>query len=320
MANDLIDDLPATTHKGFGDWYRKRGAFIEASAYYLIALERDPKLTIARYRLACAMSASAPETDLGLFWLEGAVEAGFWGAPALKEDEAFASHHESERYKAALATVEGRYANAVLDWKSRSVVAFPTEVPEGSTLPAMIFLHGFGDHHRSYIGRIHELKKHNFVGIAVSGTMPFCEDSLRWNQLDVESTHEAIQAAIKRHVAEGVPLDESRIYLTGFSQGALHASKLLALYPDAYRGGIALSIGGSQELVAPIDVDKKRPLFGVWGTAEHPGNIALMEEARELWGAAALPWREHTHDGQHHFPGDWETVLPEALEWLRSFE
>lgn len=316
IAGDLMSGQSAETHKGYGDWYHARGALVEAATYYLIALERDPELNIARYRLACVMAGLDSEGESGLNWLESAVEAGFWGFASLKDEPAFARFHETERYKQLSSTVQERYTNAVLEWKPRSIVRAPESDDPAAKFPVLVFLHGYGDQHLSYADNAQVASENGYVGLAVSGTVPFYEDSMRWNQLEAESTHDAIQVALKEHASAGVPIDESRIFLVGFSQGALHATKLLALYPDSYSGGIALSIGGQQDLVAPTKSEKRRPLFGVWGTAEHEGNIAMMKEARDYWQAAGLPWREHTHDGEHHFPADWEAVFPVALEWL----
>ena len=64
----------------------------------------------------------------------------------------------------------------------------------------------------------------------------------------------------------------------------------------------------------------EQPLYLLYGTQEGSGIRNLVDRAAEEWREAGQRVRVEDHPGGHHFPGNWETVLADAMEWLLGEE
>lgn len=316
VLNDLLHDRTPRYYKQAGDWHARRGRRVEATTYYMLAYRIDPRQDVAAYEAAVQLAEAEQSKDLILAWLERAVKAGFWGAPELDDQAAFAPLREDPAFQALAARIRAAYLPAARAHAPPAVTVAPEGAPPATGWPVLVFLHGWGDNHWSYRDNAEEAAKLGWLGVAVAGTVPRTSDSFHWNEQAVEPTHRAVQAALQTEEKAGVKLDRARVFLLGFSQGATHAVRLVSDYPRDYAGALPISCGGSPELAAPQEPGRPRPVFAVWGKAEQEGNLEAMARLKGLWAAAKLPWQEHVHEGKHHFPEDWSEVHPRALEWL----
>lgn len=313
VVNQLLSLPNAAELKDAGDRYRNWQLDLEASAHYLMSLLRDPESSIAMYRLAASLTDLSPA--LSQEWLGRAVEAGFWGGQDMAEAMFWDPFRESDDFKAWTRTVDERYEKILATWEAPSIVRSPL-AESAESFPCLVFLHGWGDTHESYVEYAQLAAEHGYVGMALGGTHPFAADRFRWDTETIDETHAAVQRALVRAREVGLEIPADRVFLMGFSQGALHATRLVAEHPEDYAGVLALSIGGRQDLAPMREDAPPRPLFAVWGTAEHEGNVALMEQAKALWQQAGHPYREHVHEGGHHFPESWPEPLLQALSWF----
>ena len=79
----------------------------------------------------------------------------------------------------------------------------------------------------------------------------------RWNVWDdrrLPSDMDFIMALLK-HLKETYPVDESRIYASGFSMGSMMTNAITSSYPEVFAGGVALN-GPNVEYLTTLDASK----------------------------------------------------------------
>lgn len=298
------------------DTLKAQRDFEEAAAHYLAALQRKPELTMATYQLACNYALWGNK-DLALQWLKKAVDAGFWGYAMMKDDDDLVSIQKTQEFQEMLATVRERYPTEAARHKGGSRLEKPSGDAPKAGQPVILFLHGFGDGKAGYVAMARVAAERHVAGIAVDGPVVQYEGRYNWPTDSFEATHQHLQSVLARYKDE--PLDKSRVFLLGLSQGAEHAAGLVALHPESYAGAIALSPGGQPEPPAALSsAGPPRPLYVTVGRRELPGNKQTAKLWADTWRKAGWPVREESHGGGHHVPRGWEAEFPKVLAWLRN--
>lgn len=170
-------------------------------------------------------------------------------------------------------------------------------------VPALLMLHGLGADENDLIGLADALDPGLFI---VSVRAPFrYVVGFAWYGLEnvgeVESRSFATGLAALGQFVEGLPaaypIDPSRLYTLGFSQGAVMASSLLLTRPNLVAGAILLS--GYLPTNAALNIDAAgligQPVFLGHGTADPLIPVDFARQARDyLVGAGAeLTYHEY---------------------------
>src|SRR5262249_53151283 len=217
------------------------GEFSEAEAHYLAALKMRPRLTMATYQLACNYALWGRKKQ-AMETLKKAVDGGFWGYAMMKDDEDLVNIHSDAGYQGLLDTVKDRYAKEAPKQVGGSLLVLPDgDVPK-SGWPVLLMLHGFGDCKENYQSMAQDAADHGLAGIAVSGPLVQYQKRFSWPTDSFETTHKFLSEILQKY--DDKPLDHSRVFLLGFSQGAQHAAALTAMHPESYAGAIVISPGG----------------------------------------------------------------------------
>jgi predicted esterase len=298
------------------DTLKAQHDFEEAAAHYLAALQRKPDLTMATYQLGCNYALWG-NTELALQWLKKGVDAGFWGYAMMKDDDDLVSIQKTQEFQQLLATVKERYPAEAAKHKGGSALERPSGDVVLAGWPVILFLHGFGDGKAGYVPLARVAAQHHVAGIAVDGPVVQYEGRYNWPTDSFETTHQYLQNVLARYKDE--PLDKSRVYLLGLSQGAGHAAALVALHPESYAGAIVFSPGGKPEPPTTFaSAGPARPLYVTIGRREPAGNKQLAKLWADNWRKAGWPVREESHAGGHHVPRGWDSEFPKVLSWLHS--
>jgi polyhydroxybutyrate depolymerase len=144
----------------------------------------------------------------------------------------------------------------------------PEACPSGGTWPVVIDLHGSGSHPReqlSITGMAAEATRRGLVVLLPVAAAPMPNGGTTWNipqdptqADDVQYVIDALEDAALR-----VPLDRSRVYVSGFSGGARLASAFASAHPG--RLAAAGAVGG---LRAPDGPGAPVPIMAWHGTAD----------------------------------------------------
>lgn len=184
-------------------------------------------------------------------------------------------------------------------------LVFSVQAPKA---PALIILHGYGSNQED-LSELGELARSlGWYALSVPAPETLGPKRYAWPKNDPTITHAYLQAQLKAH-----DLLARKIYLAGFSQGALHSAWLVAKYPEHYSGVLAISPGGWVD-GEPSLSSKTTPLCLVGGRAELPRHRAKFEALARSWRAAGAPLKLWEHQGGHHFPSSWRADFSQCFQ------
>jgi predicted esterase len=325
IVEALLQEWSSVEYMVYGDQLKARGLYEKAAVFYLVALKMDKGLAAqVSYRLA-GNFALWNQSALAVKWLTRAVDAGFWGYELMKEDadlknvrtDPDAVHKDA--YEALLAKVKKRYEQEAPKNAGGSLMEKPSGDAPEKGWPVILLMHGYGSNKENIKEVAAFVAKNGFIGVAVSGPTVLDKNCYRWSNDGIEETHQHLVKALEKHKAD-VAVDPKRVYVAGFSQGALHAVLLAASKPEFYAGAVAISPSGHLKVPETLKAkpDSARPLYLLGGSQEPAGNKDLLKSCESLWKAGKWPVKVETHDGGHGFPADWQKRVGGALKWLRD--
>lgn len=194
--------------------------------------------------------------------------------------------------------------------------------------PLLLLLHGIGSNERDLFGLAPALDG-RFCVVSARAPLPLGPDAFAWFRLDFTPTGPVADAAeaersqetLVRFIGEAVAaygLDPRRVYLLGFSQGAIMSLAVALTRPDLLAGVVAMS-GRLPTLAADVAADPGAlaglPLLLVHGVADQVLPLHHGREARDHLATlpVALTYREYPMGHE---------VTPESLRdiaaWLSA--
>ncbi|PQO36772.1 hypothetical protein C5Y96_06285 [Blastopirellula marina] len=301
-----------------GDALKAQGMYDAAEEMYVDACNADPDFAFPMYQLACNYELSGKH-DEALEAFRQAMQRGFDDFPTALSDDELGKIRRRSDFQESLATIRTRYIIAASDHVGQPIAVRPETDKPPQGWPIILLLHGYGDSHLNYLDEAKLWAKQGLVAVVVPGSVPTHGDYYQWSDDSVEPTHQDLQAIVNSTLFDGV-VDLNRVYLLGFSQGALHAMLVTEEHPDLYAGCVALSPGGSliSQLAWPsLDPKKGTARFVLIHGDEEPHAPLVKIWAREC-GKAKWMFESQTHPGGHHFPDDWEDRVPGIASFLQK--
>jgi phospholipase/carboxylesterase len=126
-------------------------------------------------------------------------------------------------------------------------IHLPSHVEDGKKYPVVIALHGIGYNEQHMLALVEDLKE-EFILIGIRGDLPY-EDGYAYYYLkeygnperklfddSIEKLKDFIEYAIDHY-----PIDSDRVYLIGFSQGAILSMTLALILGDTVKGIVAMN-------------------------------------------------------------------------------
>ncbi|MEQ8771008.1 MAG: hypothetical protein RIB60_10930 [Phycisphaerales bacterium] len=197
------------------------GAYERAATVATTLAERHESSSVWAFNAACA-HARAGNLDDARRWVTACAERGFQGVRSFETDQDLDPIRGSQEFAEAFALVQAAARARLEEFQQAARVhAHPSWVPEhastDSPVPLVIALHGTG-------GRGDEMLRVWKEACAEVGAAIIAPDGLRpsgegyaWTYRD--ESEWLVRDLIER-VAAGMPVDTTRVVLTGFSQGA----------------------------------------------------------------------------------------------------
>ncbi|MCO6458242.1 MAG: alpha/beta hydrolase [Pirellulaceae bacterium] len=289
--------------------------FAEAEKFYERSMAADPTWGYPPYQLACNYELwNKPELAFPMY--AKAVERGFDDFPTALDDDELGRIRDRRDFPATLTEIRNLYiANAAT--RVGQPIAIPARGQKPATgWPMMLLLHGYGDSNTSYVDNARQWADLGFVSVAVPGSVPLSGGRFQWSRDSTDPTHQDLRAIVQSPLFDGL-VNRDKVFVLGFSQGALHAMLVTAEHPDVYAGVVAISPGGPlSERLAEPQLSSSRPAGCVFihGTQEPHAPYV------RTWAAAcqAAGWRfeSRTHPGRHHFPENWDELRPDVAGFL----
>lgn len=299
----------------YADIFKATEKFERAEELYLDVIEAQPTMAYAPYQLACNYELWGKH-DQAVASFQQAIDAGFDDFPTALGDDELGKIRERDDFTEQLLKIRKRYIASAEDRVGQPIAVKPVGDEPSGGWPVLFLLHGRGDSPVNYLDNAQAWAKLGVLAIALPGTVPAQDGRFIWSDASAEPTHAAIQEVLDSPELGNV--DRKRVYLLGFSQGALHAMVLAMDKPGEYAGVVSLSPGGpmSERISRPTlpKTISDRCLVFIHGDDEpHAPYVTIWEDACQRSG-----WRflNKTHAGGHHFPEDWETTRPEIARFL----
>lgn len=204
----------------------------------------------------------------------------------------------------------------------------PPPQPAGGRPPLLLLLHGVGSHEDDLVGLAPYLDP-RFLIVSARGPITLAPGMYAWFQVVLDPMHptinpdqaEASRQALIRFIgeaAEAYAADRRRVYLLGFSQGAIMSLSVALTAPSAVAGAVAMSGRLLPEVLphlAPPQALRGLPILLQHGTADQVLPVQHGRAARDRLATlpVELTYREYAMGHQIT-----EESLADAAAWLRA--
>ena len=305
----------AVSEARVADRLKSEKQYGKAEMAYFEAMLIDPTWSYPAYQLACNYELS-DQHQKAVTYFNKAIELGFADFPMALEDNELGKLRDASDFKNKLAEIRERYIKDAKERIGTPAAVIPEGDPPEGGWPLVLMLHGYGDSNESYLDFAKAWAGLGFVAVAVPGSVPFQQSGYVWAPESTDPTLKDLRAIVAAELISNV-INKEKVFLLGFSQGALHAILLTAKYRDEFAGVVALSPGGSliQQIVTP-KISEGRPgrLVFIHGSEESHAPIA--KKWSEACSQRGWEFTSGVHQGGHHFPRRWAAKRPAIAKFL----
>lgn len=278
----------------------------------------NPREGATAYNLALIYE-KLNQPDKAAEWLITSGKDGFAGATLVNTTPELAKTRQQARDPEAIALIRANRAKGLDKFKAEAeriepLVVLPPRHDKSKPAPLIIALHGTG-------GTGREMADVWRAPAAELGAVLVCPDALRpmgngfhWMFID-ESEWLVLHTA--EWAKSKYAIDDSRMILTGFSQGANVTIQVTTSHPDAFDGAI-VCCGHYESHVHPLP--EKDP--GQWPryallTGEHDEGAASNREFENLLKTRGVAVNLEIYKGLGHaFPRARDRELKEAVKFV----
>ncbi len=197
---------------------------------------------------------------------------------------------------------------------------------EAGTPPLLMLLHGIGSNEHDLYGLAPFLDE-RFLVISVRAPNTLGPGSYAWFEVDFTAQGPVInpeQAEISRktlitllnEAVTSYGADPERVYLMGFSQGAIMSASVALTQPELVAGVVMMSgriLPEIQPLIAPKEELAGLPFIVVHGTADTVLPITYGRASRELLSSLPVELTYHEYSMGHEVS---QESLNDVTTWL----
>ena len=300
---------------GIADRLKSAQEYKKAEAAYLRAMKTDPTWAYPPYQLACNYELWN-QHDKAVPMFEKAIELGFSDFPTALGDDELGELRDAEDFNKTLTKIRKRYIESGKKDVGTPIAVKPKGKKPDEGWPVILMLHGYGDSNVNYVPFAKAWAKLGFVAVAVPGSTPGGDGRFIWNLKSTDPTLKDLRAIMKSKLLAGI-VNKEKVFLLGFSQGALHALLLTAEHSDEFAGVVALSPGGSVsgKTIAP-KISKGRAARLAFIHGEQEPHAPIVKRWKDACAKSDWKFMSSTHPGGHHFPQDWKQQRPEIAKFL----
>ena len=205
-------------------------------------------------------------------------------------------------------------------------ISHPARQPEPGPSPCLLLLHGFGANEQDLLGLAPYLDPRFSIisprapinlgwgSFAWYMIQPLADGSFHYDREEALNSMYLIDKFIDE-IIEAYNLDPTRIFLAGFSQGAIQSCALLMTNPAKLAGIVAMS-GRWPEPVDSILVSNERlsgkPVLAVHGVQDEVIDIGFGRELKKKFEALPVDFTYQEFAMGH-------TISPESLQLVQTW-
>ncbi len=283
-------------------------------------VELSPKNHVHPYNLACAYARSG-DTAKAILWLDKAVHGGFSDPTLMEGDSDLESLQGLKGYDDAIKRAEKNYDLArklflEMAKGSEPVILGPKKTKEGAALPVLVVLHGYGGRSEDFAAVFKNFAEKNEVIVVAPRSVVPTPGGKGFEWATVADTTYLVDRSLEA-VKRSHRVDEKRIVLLGFSQGAAMAFHIGMQEPFRFRGVIPIAGRYSPAIISDFsNTAPNRPRFFLM-VGGRDGSAELNRKAlRDLSDIGVSTKLAVYPNVGHTFPRDWEGELRKALKFF----
>jgi predicted esterase len=307
----LVDEFTAAMAAGRVD------AAIEAG---LQLVERWPANATHAYNLACAYARN-DDAENAAKWLQTAADRGFIFLATMQRDPDLKSLREHAGYRKALEGVKVNSDRDLEAFKQRvadiePLVILPPKHDAANPAPLIVALHPTGGTAEQFAPVWRKQAAKLGAILVVPQGMLKAGEGWRWGKVEHGDwlVLHAIEQARRKHA-----IDESRIIVTGFSEGGSVSFVAALRHPEIFRGAIPMC-GEYVPEVSPVPLKssegQRLPRVYIV-TGEQDRDVTTNRQAERDLRDGGWPVRLREFAGMGHaLPPDREKEFAAAIEWV----
>jgi phospholipase/carboxylesterase len=196
---------------------------------------------------------------------------------------------------------------------------------ETAEKPLFIFLHGVGSNEKNLFTLADHLPD-NFTVISARSPYTMGPDSFAFYQVDFSSGSPVINAeqaeksrnVIKEFISQVVEkynIDPDKVYLGGFSQGAIMTYSVGLTFPGLVKGIAGFSGRILTEIRPMVKEPEKLKVFISHGTSDNVLPVHFAREAKEYLSSLGIKSDYHEFYGSHEIN---DNILTELNNWIEN--
>ncbi len=269
-----------------------------------------------QYELARAC-VRAGNVDEAVKWLTESVENGFDRLNHFTTDPVMEPIRKHAKYAAMLDMVKQSHGQFVADLEE----AFARDLPQAQLppnfvtdqpSPLIVVMHPFGAW-ADYGVEIWKAAAADMGAVLVAPHATRRVEGEGFNWVDVDHADVLVQCTLK-HMRKLYKIDDRRIILAGYGQGALMASKLGTLRPEEFAGIVATDIWYTPNRDAPSKATGTRLPRFYFITDQREAPASVSRQAAEDFGKAGYTVEITTYARVYHtMPQGHREVCRQAL-------
>lgn len=263
------------------------------------------------------LQAVTGQTGLALQTLQSGLDQGFWYAPSvMRGDSDLASLQGNPEFERMVAHCVEHYEEARRRARPRLTVEEPEEGAAKAPYPVLVAIHGRGGSAAETSDMWCDLVDRGWLVALPQSSQLTGQDAFCWDD------HELAEVEITAHIQtlrENHAIDENRLVLAGFSQGAGMAVSLAigGKTPAAGFIGIAPYLRHIDDLLERPALELVRKPRGYLVTGGLDRDDGLFEKLEKLLKEREIPYqRDHYAELTHDYPPDFPIVRDEALKYI----
>jgi phospholipase/carboxylesterase len=222
---------------------------------------------------------------------------------------------------ALIAIVLGSMQVPIADAQPLVVIHQAPRKPGPGKPPLLVLLHGHGADEHDLLPMVLRLDPRLAIA-SVRAPIRIREGSYSWmngnSDADLDEARRAVLESID-HVVSSTGADAGRVYVAGFSQGAMLALALALTEPQKIAGAAVLSgrlAGAIRDHAAPLDQLRGFPILVTHGTEDRQIPVRSAREIRQALKGLPVNLEYHEFDGIGHSVSDQAVSVLDR--WLRE--
>ncbi len=293
------------------------GDYVEAIRWGLALEESQTGQPRHQYNLACVY-ALAGNDQTAIAWLRRSAKNGFRRVTTIEKDPDLKNLWEHPQWAEILAEVRTNatsYGKTVRQEFSRSPpeISLPPDHDPETPAPLIVALHGYGGRPGGYPALWGpSARKIGAILATPHGLQPLGEGFF-WGSLEEAET--LVELTIE-YVRKSHRIDNSRIVLTGFSQGGSMAMAIGVRHPEVFAGVIPMAGGYIPAIDNPAPALPGAPRFFFMVGSQDRGKPHCLKAAEDFETAGyTVDLRVYPGVG-HTFPRFPDRELGKALKFV----